>query len=165
MSDSENRQSPEPASGFAQYPRASNYYPGSVEQLEALFQAYNGLSLVFGVNVLLSLGLNFVIREYSFVILIGMVLGFTVVIGALSLPQTRKLAFGKGWAPKMAILASGLLGLNSALCCGIIGYVVLQQIASSEIKRYGVRSGFLGVRKKDVQAKVAEMRSSIARPF
>lgn len=69
------------------------------------------------------------------------------------------IAYGKGWDPSAAMLASVLMGLNSALCCGIIGYVVMQQIASMEMKRYGIPAGFFGIRKAIVTARVAELRA------
>ncbi len=52
------------------------------------------------------------------------------------------------------------MGLNSALCCGVIGYVVMQQLAGNRMKKYGLRTGFLGVKKSDIAARVLELRST-----
>lgn len=82
-----------------------------------------------------------------------------LAITFLSLPANRKIGFGKGWGPSGPLLASILMGLNSALCCGIIGYVVVQQIAYTEMKRYGITPTFMGIRRQQVEERIREMQA------
>lgn len=135
------------------------------DKLQALANGYFGLNLVFVLNIVLALGLNALVGlsrsgEIAFLALVGGAVFVFLVIAGCTFPYNRKIAFGMGWAPGIAVLASLLMGLNSALCCGIIGYVVMQQIAFVEIKKYGVRKGFFGVRKGDVAARISELRQA-----
>ncbi|MFI5386850.1 MAG: hypothetical protein ACHQ50_12115 [Fimbriimonadales bacterium] len=83
-----------------------------------------------------------------------------IVIGFCTYPYNKKIGFGCDWSPASPIVASMLMGLNSALCCGIIGYIVMQQIAATEMKKYGLKTGFGGIRKKHVAAVVAQLRAN-----
>jgi hypothetical protein len=74
-----------------------------------------------------------------------------------------------GWSPGGAVLASILIAVVSSVCCGIIGYIVMQQIAGAEMKKYGLKTRFLGIRKAEVVAAVealkqAEMQASAMPP-
>jgi len=137
---------------------------GSAEKLEALWAGYKGLNGVFVVNILLSILLNGVIRSQqnpeqslAMFLLIGGI-GF-IIICVLTYPQNRKIGFGKGWSTAMPVVASVLMGLNSVLCCGIIGYLVMQQIAAAEIKLYGLKPvSFKGFRKEEVAVRVEQLR-------
>jgi len=73
--------------------------------------------------------------------------------------ENAKIAYAKGWSTATVILATVLMSLNSILCCGIVGYAIMQQIASSELSKYGLRTGgFLGLKKRELQAMVERMR-------
>lgn len=91
-------------------------------------------------------------------------LGVGLVVGFATYPQNKKIGYGCGWAPSWPVVASVLMGLNSALCCGIIGYIVMQQFAAQEMKKYGLKTGFGGVRKREVVALVAELHR-VAQPM
>lgn len=136
----------------------------NADKLQALADGYFGLNLVFLLNVALALGLNALLGlsrqgEVALAALLGGAAFVFLAIAGCSFPFNRKIAFGMGWNSGMAVLASLLMGLNSAFCCGIIGYVVMQQIAFVEIKKYGVRKGPFGIRKRDVAVRVAELRA------
>ncbi len=147
-----------PPPQFTSYPRGAIY--GSSEKLEALYKGYFGLNKIFLVNVIIALVINAAFRSTgNVVILLGGMLALFVVVVAGTLPFNKQIAIGKDWQPGQAILASILMGINSALCCGIIGYVVMQQLASTEIKKYGLKVGFGGFKKKELEAAIANLRS------
>ena len=145
------------------YPRDQGSQFGSAEKLRALSEGYFGLNWVFLLNVVMALaargiGLVATTPETAMVLLLCAFGAIFLVIAFATYPYNKKIAFGKGWEPSMAILASILMGLNSALCCGIIGYVVMQQIAYAEMKKYGLKGGFFGLRKKDIEQRIAELQ-------
>jgi ABC-type cobalt transport system substrate-binding protein len=157
-------ENPRPAtpdySGY--YPRGPAPSPLEAEKLKALADGYFGLNWVFLANVLLAIAIRLVLVPLSepgiaLFALLGALGTLFLVVAFLTFPHNKKIAFGKGWDPSAALIASCLMGLNSALCCGIIGYVVMQQIASTEMKKYGIRTAFLGVRKKEVEARIREL--------
>jgi membrane-associated phospholipid phosphatase len=115
----------------------------SKQQLKDLAEGYFGLSIIFVANIGLAVFLNIVARstENIAVPLTGIGIMFLAITFA-TLPKNRLIARGKGWPDGHAVLASVLMGLNSALCCGIIGYVVMQSIAANELKRSGIKMGF-----------------------
>ena len=155
-----------PPTQFAAYPRGnsvSNY--GTVEQLEALGSGYFGLNTVFTVNLVIAVSLNAASRTYGPIALLIGALFLFAVVAALSYPQNQKIAYGKSWPNSKALLASILMGLNSALCCGLVGYVVMQNIAMKEMKLYGIQSGLFGLKKKDFENFVANRRNQISAPF
>lgn len=155
-----------PPPQYAAYPRGEGIpMNGSAEKLQALADGYFGLNTVFIINIVLAIGtraltaapvatMEEVIGRFAIV-----VLAMLAIIGFLTYPHNKKIAFGKNWSNGAAILASVLMGLNSALCCGIIGYVVMQTIAMGEIKNYGLKGGFLGLKKKDIQARIDQIRA------
>lgn len=161
---------PDPNQGpppqYVAYPRGQQAIYGTPEQLMALWEGYSGLNYVFILNVFLALGGRAVtvapiwegsppeafLVYYGFYFLI-----LFAAIGATSYPHAKKIAYGKNWAPANAITASVLIALFSWVCCGIVGYAFMQQIALNEMKRYGLKPSFL-LRKKDVLAKVEELR-------
>jgi len=130
--------------------------------LQALAEGYFGLNWVFLVNVVIVIAMNLAIRANgtSPVAALAALGGVFAVIALLTYPQNKKIAFGKNWPPGSALAASLLMGLNSALCCGIIGYVVMQQIALGEMKKYGLKPrAFGGVRRNVVMAMVEQIRA------
>ncbi|MCA0361817.1 MAG: hypothetical protein LCH41_12295 [Armatimonadetes bacterium] len=158
-----------PFQGQSPYPRDQVNVPpgGSAEKLEALGSGYHGLNLVFVGNIVVALGINLFARSTegdlgAGVIILGLFALMGVGVAFATFPQNKKIGFGLDWQPSGAIIASILMGLNSALCCGVIGYVVMQQLAGNRMKQYGLRTGFLGVKKADIAARVSELRQSPA---
>jgi hypothetical protein len=152
-----------PPQQFAQYPRGNDVY-GSSEKLQNLMDGYFGLNWVFLVNVVLSLisrGLGAVAKnpEQALVMLLGFVVVVFAVIAGMSYPQNKKIGIGMGWPPANSVIASILMGLNSVVCCGIIGFIVMQSIAANEMKRYGITGGIFGLKKSVIQAKIAELQA------
>src|SRR5579859_7496136 len=143
-----------PEGQYAQYYRPGQSSYGSSDRLQGLVDGYFGLNNVFLINVGLVIGLNVLIqslfrsmppdRDAITVLLVwvGAIVVIGISIGFLTYPSNKKIAYGKDWPPSNATLASVLMGLNSALCCGVIGYVVMQQLAMAEMKKYGVKAGF-----------------------
>ncbi|CAN5487944.1 hypothetical protein BH11ARM2_BH11ARM2_08080 [soil metagenome] len=141
--------------GFVAYPRGEGTY-GNAARLRALADGYFGYGLVFGINFLLAVVASGLIqaRITNYLMVIPVMF---FAIGGLSYGPNRRIGEGKGWGSSGAVLASVLVGLNSALCCGIIGVLVMQNIARREIERYGVpKGGFFGLKKPAVEATIAQ---------
>ena len=159
-----------PPQQYAAYTRPGTFF-GSPEKLQALADAYYGLNWVFLFTLIIVFGLRmlaggFFNKPGQEIIFYG--LAFVVpifVVGALSYPCCKKVAFGANWKSSMDVVAAVLMGLNT-LVCGIIGFVIMQSIASAEIKKYGVTGGsFFGFRKRDVRAMVEKMKMQQAVPL
>lgn len=160
-----------PPEQFANYPRgAQAAMYGSADRLLALYEGYSGLNYVFLLNVVLVIAGRVLTLAPIWndgspeIVLIFYGVYFVVLfaaIGACSHPQNKKIAFGKDWPPSNAVIASVLTALFSWLCCGLFGYAVMQQIALNEMKKYGIRGG-LGLKKRDVLARVEEIRAQEA---
>ena len=155
--------------GYVGYMRTAELY-GTPEKLKALADGYFGLNTIFIFNIALVLGsraLGGQIAEAAGV-WGGLALEGGVIfllIAATSFPSNQKIALGKGWQPGNAILASVLMGLNSALCCGIIGYLVMQSIAAKEMAKYGIKGSiFGGIKKPQIYAKIEQMKVAPAAP-
>lgn len=163
---------------FAAYPR-THLTAEDGERIRHLAAGYFGLNWIFLFNIVWALGWTFGLMfmstsaeasgNESQMALSGLLWILSIVltipvIGFLTYPSNKRIGFGKGWSSSGAILASVLMGISSAFCCGIIGYIVMQSIASSALKKYGVRSGFLGPRKKQIDERIAEINAAIAVP-
>jgi hypothetical protein len=84
-------------------------------------------------------------------------------VGFLTYPHNKKIGYGAGWQSSGPIIASFLMGLNSAFCCGIIGYIWVQSIAASKMRTFGLKgSSFGGMKKKDIQFAIQELRKQEA---
>lgn len=155
---------------YAPYHRPGDGVPDPAK-LRALADGYFGLSWVFLVNVLLVLPLNAlmmgdpmseeaaVAKGMQTLIWIGVIF---VVITLLSYRCNKRIAEGMDWSPAAGIAASILMGINSALCCGVVGYAIMQSIASNKMRNvYRMKLGmFAG--KKMVNARIAELEAQRA---
>lgn len=160
-----------PPEQYAAYPRgAQAAMYGSSDRLLALYEGYAGLNYVFLLNVLLAIGGRALTlapiwngsSPESVLIFYGVYfIVLFAAVGACSYPYNKKIGFGKDWPASNAIIASVLTALFAWLCCGLIGYGVMQQIAMNEMKKYGLKGG-LGLRKKEVMARVEEIRAQEA---
>lgn len=156
-----------PPPQYVAYPRGPGVY-GTPEKLRAVAAGYFGLNYVFGINVALVMVSRVVqiavIRGDDPVESIGIIIGTLAVTGAAagacSYPYLKKIGFGCGWAAYWAPLTAVFIGLQAWLCCGAIGYVVVQQIAAQELKKYGLKTGFGGIKKKEVERVAASMEST-----
>lgn len=137
-----------PPQKFVAYPRSTGSNYGSVDKLQALGDGYLGLNKVFFANIVLLFATSGARSVGAGAFVVAYLIMFALV-AALSLPLNKKIAFGKNWPESKAILASVLMGLNSIVCCGIIGYSVMQSLAMKEMKLYGITSaGFFFGRKQ-----------------
>lgn len=145
---------------YAAYPR-DIARTGTSTDLQNLFDGYRGLNVAFLVNVLMVVPLNVLARAGAITVpMVGLgALVVFVVIFFLTLGPNKKIGDGAHWQSWQPILGSLLIALNSALCCGIIGYIVMQTIALNHIKKYGLRRA----KKSEVNARIAELRSMEAR--
>ena len=146
---------------FAEYPRNSSS-PGSAAKLQSLMEGYYGYGPLFAIHVVLTL----ILRVASLglgpngLALYGLgVLVIMIVMGLASYRVNAKVGFGAGWSQTQVVLACVMIALGT-ICFGIIGYIILQTIAANHIKMYGVRSGCMGIKKKAIQARIAELQAS-----
>ncbi len=156
--------------------RGANY--GSSDKLQALSDGYFGMNWVFLANVVIVVASRVggalligpdessIDPATALVFFFGTFAVLFLVVSIATFPFNKKIGVGRGWSPFGAVFASFLLGLNSALCCGVIGYVVMQMIASTEMKKYGIKTTFFGLKKKVIKARIDEIRqfeASLAR--
>ncbi|MBN9501600.1 MAG: hypothetical protein BGO01_00240 [Armatimonadetes bacterium 55-13] len=153
-----------PPQQFAAYPRGQNLY-GSAEKLQALCDGYFGLNNVFIFNIVASFAVRAGLtgakigEDQIWLVLGALVLAFVVAIGFATYKPNQKIAFGCNWSSSAPIVASLLMGINSAVCCGIIGYAVMQHFAMQEMKKYGVPTGFFSLKKSVVNQIIADRRA------
>ncbi len=151
-----------PPPNYAAYPRDAGY--GTAAQLRLLADGYFGLNKIFVINIVLVFALRFSILSIQgpsvlAVAGIGLVI-IGLVVGFGTYPYNKKIGEGANWGQGMPLVASILMGFNSALCCGIIGYIVVQMLAAQEIKKYGIKTGFFGLKKSEIEAKISQLQSS-----
>jgi hypothetical protein len=130
-----------PPSPVGAYPRPTFTGPSSPEdadKIEALANGYWGLNWVFLITVVMVVPLNIAFRLVASPLLLVAIPVVGIVVGFLTYPRNKEIAFGKGWSPTGGVIASVLMGLNVAICCGIIGFIVMQQIAMSGMRKLGV---------------------------
>jgi hypothetical protein len=70
----------------------------------------------------------------------------------------KELGFGMGWSRSGPIIVSVLMGFN-ALCYGLVGITIVQQIAMAEMQKYGVRPGFFRSKREEIMAILAQRRA------
>lgn len=139
-----------PAPEMTAYPRGSLV---DKQKLRTLVEGYFGMSVAFGLTVLcnfIGTGLMmFVAMQMNqpVIIYLGIVFG---VAGAFffTLGPNEKIGIGLGWKENGKYIASGLIALNVALFCGVVGFIVVQQMATNAMKRDGLRLGFFVSKKK-----------------
>jgi hypothetical protein len=138
------------------------------EPLQALADGYFGLSYVFVANILIMLPLGILstahptsrsgwlaLEFFGFLWLIIM----CTAIALLSYRPIRRIGEGMGWPPGVAVASSVLMGVNSVFCCGVLGYAIMQSIASRHMAQvYKLRIGLLTTR-KHVQRQIDELRA------
>jgi hypothetical protein len=144
-----------PPPNFAQYPRQG--MGPDAATLRLLADGYYGLNTAFIINVVMnfgSRGISGVAGQSSQGAALGIIAGYVllmfIVITAITLPHNKKIGEGLGWSSSGPLVASLLMGLNSALCCGIIGYIVVQGMAAKKFKEAGIPRGFFGYKKVEV---------------
>ena len=155
-----------PPPRYVGYSRPNTPFDADPARIRALVDAYKGFSLCFVYNVLALIGVSGVIGFFS---------GYTgqpvgnfifvpyglacVVAFVASLNPSRQYAIGTGKDPKGAIVTSIVLALQAWFCCGALGYVILQNRLNNEMKRLGLRIGFLGPNKREVDELIARLEA------
>lgn len=145
---------------YTSYPRGVG--SGEAEKLMKLYQAYRGAYFLILSTLCFGLGLNLLLvalfGSKNAIVLPILVCGLLVANFAVSFWVARGIGEAKdksmGYVVGVALLAT----LVSPCCIGLVGAGVLQQIASNEIKRYGIRPGMMGIKKADIDARVAELQ-------
>ncbi len=154
---------PPPIEGYAAYPRANvtevGVY-GTSEKLTRLYRGYHGMSYsvlcAIGAYALLFPGLAFVekpgweILGYAlFILPLASVIG----IFFFSIRSGRDIGYGNDWSPALGVIL-GIL----APCVGIIMCIVMQYLATAEMKRYGiVTRPFRGLDRALVRSTIARL--------
>lgn len=138
------------------------------EPLQALADGYFGLSYVFVANILIMLPLGILstahptsrsgwlaLEFFGFLWLIIL----CTAIALLSYRPIRRIGEGMGWPPGVEVASSVLMGVNSVFCCGVLGYAIMQSIASRQMRSvYKVPLG-LFMSKRQVQKRIDELRA------
>jgi hypothetical protein len=154
-----------PPRKFVAYPRENSFGTyGSVAKLEALGQAYFGLNLILGMNILSALLLSSVIRHASPVLARPCMVLLIAAVGILSYFPIKKIGMVLNWSQTKVIVASCLMGLNSLICFGIIAYNILVRTISYELNRYGIRKRTFGYDRSEFAAALEERRNSESMP-
>lgn len=147
---------------FVPYPRGPAPY-GTAPKLRALSEGYFNLNSVGLLNLVLgtvAISASFGTFQHGGPqLIIGLVL-LGVVMGCLVYPCVKKIGFGLDWSPVNVQLYTLALVLNSMLCCGVIGYGILQQVAAVEMKKYGLNGSLFGMKRREVARRVAEMEGA-----
>lgn len=150
---------------YANYPRTNT--GADVARLRHLLDGYFGLNKVFLINVLFIVALRVVqvgaaASGSEGGILVVFLLGYLVMavaIGFVSYKHNQSAGEGLGWQPSGALIASVLMGLNSFLCCGAIGYGIVQSKIAKVLKEYGIAGGFFGVKKAHAYHVLAQLEN------
>lgn len=148
---------------MAAYPRG--YAPingryGTSEKLVKLHRGYHGLSYTFLFMFLTYIFLvaAIIVGDNSTVggVLLGIIcLACFVTIFYFSIRSCKDIGEGCNWSP----IAGLLLGIFTPFI-GLIMFVVIQMLAISEMKNYGIQSrAFRGISSKEIKAKIEELRS------
>jgi hypothetical protein len=154
-----------PVQNYAAYPRGNDPLPrySSHEKLQALMDGYYGLNWAFlamvGFALLAVISLVAGRGTTAGVVLyVAFLVLALVAMGVVSYPYNKKLGFGLGWKESTPLWVSIGLSIGSCVISPIVVLIVVQLIAMGEIKNYGVKKGFFGVRKKDIKAKIEELK-------
>jgi hypothetical protein len=152
---------------FVEYQRSKPSIP-EPEELRALAASYMAFSWLFLIDFVTLIaatiltamvGPSIGINQPSLWTPMPYVLTCIVVVFA-SQRATRLYVKGMRKTPSSALTLSIILGLQGWFCCGAFGYGVLQSEITAELKKYGLKTGFLGPRKEDVEAVIAQMQPS-----
>lgn len=162
-----------PPGGFVDYPRGQSY--GSGEALRDVAKAYFGGYWIVGYTLLIGvLGavagfmIGFMTRDPNTPLLGSLVFGIYAVLFIgnflVAFRFTKLLARAKNKERSYAVLLAIGACLLSPCIFGLAGAAVVQQAAANELKKYGLRAGFMGVRKQDVEALAAQLDAQAAYP-
>src|SRR5579862_5999702 len=155
-----------PPAGESNYPRPDlmpSY--GTADKLEALSEGYFGLNRVFLLNFVLLIVAGVFNAVLHMPLMTLALLGVLFILsGVLSYGPNAKIAAGRNRPATEAVLGSILIAFFCWLCFGALGYLVMQSMATNEMKRYGLKiATFGGLKKPALQAAVAELRAAEAR--
>jgi hypothetical protein len=145
-----------PPSQFAAYPRPGLDSYGSAAKLKALADCYFGMTQVFVLTAVLNISLRVVAIAVSLTAYFVLMLLALVVIVGFSWTKVDRLAFGMDWEKSKTIGVKALMILNF-FCCAIVGMFWLQSIAGQEMKKYGLRGGFFGFKKRIVNERISQL--------
>jgi len=126
-------------------------------------EGYYGLNWAFLAYFGLAIS-SFIVLVATQASLTGIVLFILLFVSGLAAmvliahPCHKKIGFGLNWRESTPLLVTIGLVIGSLVVSPIIAFIIIQLIAMAEIKNYGVKSGLFGVRKKDIVARIAELR-------
>jgi len=118
--------------------------------VDAYFGLSNAFGYVLGVNLVANLGSrNLTVRDDQILLYLLVV---AVIAGAVSyfatIRHNKNVGPALGWPEHGPVLASVLMALNAALFCGVIGFIVVQQMISKELGKSGIRMSFFQNKKR-----------------
>ena len=135
-----------PPDSESNYPRVTiELLYGTADRMEALGKSYFGLTWVFVLNFLLSIGFREVYDQFRPYALLAMVT-MVFISGVASYFPAMQAGVGLGWPTPLSITVAVVLGANSIFCCGAVVILILQMMVASELQRYGLTVAFRGFR-------------------
>lgn len=148
---------------FAQYPRSQD--SEAANQLEAAYKAYKAAGMAFLLLIVSGLGTSLLFGFaaavtklpelfYLFYILVPIIAFF--LLGE----AFRQLQIAKGWEDSKRLVLQILYAILCGLCCGIFGYLFLQNIAIKAMQKHGVKVGLLGVNKAEYEQRLRVLRGN-----
>lgn len=155
------------------YPRGQVGASPAADRLQALSDAYFSLTWVFVVAAVLVVFFTFngamsaqgnAKMDNDPAYRLGYYMGPFMLAGAvawvMSYKTLQRASFGMGWNPRTPMWLSLVLGLQTCICCGAFGILIVQHILVGEMQKYGIKGRFLGgVRKDQIAAVVAQLRA------
>lgn len=138
----------------AAYPRPEPH-SGSAAHLQDLSEGYFGLAKAFYLVILE----NFLQRQLPDDTLAIVCVVGGIVIGLFSHPKHVQIGKGAEWSSGRAIAASVFMGVMAGLGLGVFSVIVMLTIAANNMKRFGIKGGFFGLRRSDVAPILRDLRA------
>lgn len=148
-----------PSLKTAAYPRA-----GAVptSKLRLLIEGGNGLNILFAITVALNIGFGNMLRTMGPSTpgsnkLGGVILLMFLIVSIGSFKYVKKIGEGLDWPESKAKWISVLLGLNSAICCGAIGFILVLRPALKKLQEGGIDVNLIKFNAKQAMATIESM--------
>jgi len=163
-----------PPQQFVPYPRGGNY--GSVDALRQLGAAYFGVYWLVAGTMFLGFGTQgastvvaLAAHNESDPTALGVSLGgyglMFIVNFCIAYKYASLVASATNRSTGYAIMLSFFAMLFSPCCFGLLGCAVVQQAVANELKKYDLKVGFLGLKKSQIEEKIALMESDQGKPL
>lgn len=157
---------PEQPPFHSPYPRANVAQYGSATKLRLLKEAYYQIYwLVAG-----TLGVGIPLRFLEFAggsmddstalaVVGGGFILLLVVNFVIAFFPAKKVVTATGKSTAYAVMLAFFSALLSPCCLGLVGCIVVQQAVTNEVKNYGMKGGFMGLKKQDFEDRIRALEA------